>query len=221
MGEDDAKQDNKQYTGQEPALTRKVVTGNEPFLGGHSGLPRLLRDLNSDDWRARRRASQQLIRLGEPAIPGLIESLGHKDADVRSRIIQALAHIGKRNARSARKVVEGIAETLCNDRSDIVREECARTISMIADQYPREVQRIRDALVYASKDETTSVSQEALWALRKSKGGFFRSMMISIFQGQREREVHRESYIDLTGTDDSADLSIKTNHHTHPNQNDS
>lgn len=209
------KRNYKQRTGAEPSLPHEVVSGNEPFLGGSSGLPRMLADLNSKDWRARRRATEQLIHLGEPAIPGLIDSLFHHDPDVRSRIYKALGQLGRKNARSARIIAEGIAPKLMQERNDVVREEIARSLAIIADAEPREVARVREYLDYATQDVSPTVSQEAMWALRRcGKGGFMRGLMLSL-KGQRHREKKAGTIIDLTGTDQHADLSVKPNSDTH------
>ncbi len=195
-------------TGAEPALPHNAVSGNEPFLGGTSSLPRMLADLNSKDWRARRRASEQLVHLGEPAIPGLLESLSHHDPDVRSRILRALGALGRKNARSARIIAEAIAPLLKLESNDVVREELARSLARIAEAEPREVNRIRDYLDYATRDVSPTVSQEAMWALRRcGKGGLLRGLMQTL-KGQRRRAKHEGTLIDLTGTDPNADLSV-------------
>lgn len=205
----DANAPHNQRTGEEPSLPHARISGNEPYLGGASGLPRLLAELNSQDWRARRRASDQLVHLGEPAIPGLLDSLHHNDVDVRCRIVRALGLLGRKNARSARTIAEGIAPLLKTETSDVVREETARSLAKIAETEPREVLRVREYLDYATQDVSSTVSQEAMWALRRvGKGGLLRGVMLSLL-GQRNRGKHEGTSIDLTGTDSSADLSIK------------
>ena len=86
----------------------------------------LIAELSNRRWEARKAAAQELVKMGPPAIPHLVEALHHGDADVRLVAAKALGWI--RNAAA----VAPLTKTLGDGDSD-VRRAATLALSMIAD----------------------------------------------------------------------------------------
>ena len=57
--------------------------------------------MESEDWNVSVRAKNQLIEIGEPAVPSLIKEINHPDTRVRTLVITALGEIGSPEAAPA------------------------------------------------------------------------------------------------------------------------
>jgi uncharacterized protein (TIGR02996 family) len=95
-------------------------------------------------------------RLGEPAVPGLVELLRHETPRVRAQAALCLRKIGKR----AKAAVPALLEAL-KDRDQDVREKAARALQDIGPPEEAGTATLRDALA----DENYAVRQAASRAL--------------------------------------------------------
>src|SRR5690349_10503444 len=85
-----------------PALGgHNVQNGREPRLGGENALRHLVISLESDDWRTRRQAAEELRALGRGATLLLIEALRSENMHTRRVAVQTLGLIGGAEAIDA------------------------------------------------------------------------------------------------------------------------
>lgn len=117
----------------------------------------LVAQLKSTDPEARGKASLAIVRLGEPAVPGLIEMLKSEDPQHRVTAASTLFGMGPK----ARAAVPALAEALSNDPSSDMRVSAAMALESIGPDAAPAV----PALVRALKDRETVVRQRAAIAL--------------------------------------------------------
>jgi HEAT repeat protein len=116
----------------------------------------LVTQLKSADPEARGKASLAIVRLGEPAVPGLIEMLKSEDAQYRATAASTLFGMGPKG----RAAVPALAEALSDPSSDM-RVSAAMALESIGPDAAPAV----PALVRALRDRETVVRQRAAIAL--------------------------------------------------------
>ncbi|NYZ78316.1 HEAT repeat domain-containing protein [Candidatus Micrarchaeota archaeon] len=89
-----------------------------------SAVEPLAEALKDEDWRVKEAATRALGQMGEPALPYLIQTLKHKNRDVRSSAAIALGEIKRESA------VEPLAEAL-KDKDEWVRKTAVRALEKI------------------------------------------------------------------------------------------
>jgi HEAT repeat protein len=77
-------------------------------------------------WTVKETSSDALGRIGEAAVPSLIQALSHPDPDVREQAARALALIGPKSAPAVPDLIR-----LLDDVSDQVRRQAARALGQI------------------------------------------------------------------------------------------
>lgn len=114
-------------------------------------VPRLVRELEGPDSND---AIWNLVEIGEPAIPALVEAIRGEPKDRRPTAIWALGHI----ARKSEKAVPGILESLQSADRD-VRLKAAHVCLWIPGR------PILQALENATKDSDAEIAKAAKWTL--------------------------------------------------------
>jgi HEAT repeat protein len=77
-------------------------------------------------WTVKETAADALGRIGEPAVPALIQALSHPDPEVREQAGRAISLIGPKAAAAVPELVR-----LLDDESDSVRRQAARALGQI------------------------------------------------------------------------------------------
>jgi HEAT repeat protein len=116
----------------------------------------LLSQLDSPDADTRGKASLAIVRLGEPAVPGLVEMLKSEDPRRRATAASTLFGMGPK----ARAAVPALAEALSDPDSEM-RVSAAMALESVGPDAAPAV----PALVRALKDRETVVKQRAAIAL--------------------------------------------------------
>jgi HEAT repeat protein len=116
----------------------------------------LVAQLKSADPEARGKASLAIIRLGEPAVPGLVEMLKSEDTQQRVTAASTLFGMGTK----AKAAVPALAEALSDPSTDL-RVSAAMALESIGPDAAPAV----PALVNALRDRETVVRQRAVIAL--------------------------------------------------------
>lgn len=116
----------------------------------------LLADLQSADPEKRGRANLELIRMGEPAVPGLVELLKSGDPRVRSQVAATFWGMGGR----ARAAVPALAEAL-GDPDPVFRASVAMALENMGPAAAGAV----PALIKGLSDSDRAVRQAAVRAL--------------------------------------------------------
>jgi len=119
-------------------------------------VPALLADLQSTDPEKAGRANLELIRLGEPAVPGLVELLRSPDARLRKLAASTFWGMGGK----ARAAVPALADALA-DPDPALRV----SVAMALENMGAEAQGAVPALVRALSDRDRRVRQAAVKAL--------------------------------------------------------
>ena len=94
---------------------------------GEPAIPRLIQSLGSEDEQAREGAIQVLSRIGEPAIPALIQSLGSESWRTRIAAQETLSNIGQRQGSTALSLVKSL-KTALESESEGIRAGAARVL---------------------------------------------------------------------------------------------
>ena len=115
-------------------------------------VPELLLALRGDDLWVRMAATEGLIKIGEPAVEGLITALGHSNRAVRRAAAKALGKIGDTRA------VSGLRAALLDSDID-VRRFAAQAMGRIGEK------ETVDALSDALRDDADRVRKAAASAL--------------------------------------------------------
>jgi HEAT repeat protein len=101
------------------------------------------RTLTFRQWGVRETATDALARIGDAAVPALIETLGDPDQEVRAQAAQALARMGNKAAPAVDALVRAL-----DDPSEEVRRGAARALGQIGSEAEEAV----PALIKAIKD---------------------------------------------------------------------
>jgi HEAT repeat protein len=94
-----------------PQSVRPLIPVTEPYI---------------QVWTVKETASDALGRIGEAAVPALIEALSHPDPEVREQAARALALIGPKSTAAVPELVR-----LLDDESEPVRRQAARALGQI------------------------------------------------------------------------------------------
>ena len=117
---------------------------------------RLVVDLQDSNPDKSGKAGLELIRMGEPAVPALVELLQNPDSHRRGLALSTLWALGPK----ARAAVPGVAQELGDDDPSL-RESAARTLESIG---PGAAEAV-PALIKALDDTSRPVRQAAVKAL--------------------------------------------------------
>jgi len=77
-------------------------------------------------WTVKETASDALGRIGEAAVPALIDALAHPDAEVREQAARALSLIGPKATAAVPELIK-----LLDDDAEPVRRQAARALGQI------------------------------------------------------------------------------------------
>src|SRR5262245_8314842 len=121
-------------------------------------IPARVAELQSADEQVSGQANLTLIRIGEPAVPAVVELLRHDDARIRARAATTLWGMGSK----AKAAVPALASTLADEHME-VRVASAMALENIGP----DAQVAMPALVRALKDREGRVRQWAAKALGK------------------------------------------------------
>jgi hypothetical protein len=77
-------------------------------------------------WTVKETASDALGRIGEAAVPALIEALSHPDPEVREQAARALSLIGPKSTAAVPDLIR-----LLDDESEPVRRQAARALGQV------------------------------------------------------------------------------------------
>ena len=94
-----------------PRSVRPLIPVTEPYI---------------QVWTVKETASDALGRIGEAAVPSLIEALNHSDPEVREQAARALALIGPKSVAAVPELVK-----LLDDESEPVRRQAARALGQV------------------------------------------------------------------------------------------
>ena len=111
----------------------------------------LIQCLADQNWRARSKAVHALVKIGQPAVAPLMDSLTHDDEAVRQQVAHVLV---KLDVDAAAQLIVGLTNP-----DERVRKQAARALGLLAD--PRAVK----PLIQCLADSHWAVSQQAAVAL--------------------------------------------------------
>jgi HEAT repeat protein len=92
-------------------------------------------------WGVRETATDALARIGDAAVPALIDALHDPDQEVRAQAAQALARMGNRAAPAVDALVEAL-----NDPNEDVRRGAARALGQIGSEAEQAVPALINAI---------------------------------------------------------------------------
>jgi hypothetical protein len=94
-----------------PRSVRPLIPVTEPYI---------------QVWTVKETASDALGRIGEAAVPSLIEALNHPDPEVREQAARALSLIGPKSVAAVPELIK-----LLDDESEPVRRQAARALGQV------------------------------------------------------------------------------------------
>lgn len=133
---------------------------------GPAALPSLVNVLQSDDHVRRLVAARSIGQIQGDislAVPKLIESLSHKDAEFRNEVIHTLAYL---HAGSAQPYVSLLIEKL-HDEQETTREAAARVLAALGAGATAALPELETLMI----DESESVRKAAFQAVRQVAQG--------------------------------------------------
>lgn len=118
-----------------------------------AGLRRLRRLRAFREWGVRETATDALARIGDAAVPALIETLHDADPSIRAHAAQGLARMGSKAAPAVPELISAL-----NDDDREVRRGAARALGQIGPDADEAV----SALIQALKDPRNKPAVEPL-----------------------------------------------------------
>jgi HEAT repeat protein len=94
-----------------PRSNRPLIPVTEPYI---------------QVWTVKETASDALGRIGEAAVPSLIQALSHPDPEVREQAARSLAVIGPKSVAAVPELIR-----LLDDESEPVRRQAARALGQV------------------------------------------------------------------------------------------
>jgi HEAT repeat protein len=133
-------------------------------LKDESTVEPLTQALGDKDYGVRRKASEALIEIGEPAIAPLIKALNNDNTITREWVIRTLGEIKNR------KAINPLIQTLRKDEKSWIRERAAEALEKIGDK-----KAVKPLIQALKKDEDRGVRGKTAEALgnigeKKSRG---------------------------------------------------
>jgi HEAT repeat protein len=134
------------------AVVFSLLAGGEVFAQGNN-IDRLIKDLQSDNSEVRKKASQELSRIGSPSVPKLIEFIEDSEKDgERIEAIKTLGHIKDKKAH----------EFLCEIFADDFEEDPVRRAAY------SEIKDSDDAVVNEALRSIIENEDDEEWARHKA-----------------------------------------------------
>ena len=135
-------------------------------------LDTILRVFRNGETFERMAAASAIQNIGEPAVPGLIESLAHQNGAVRASAARLLGEIALSDPTLVDQVIKALINTLA-DFEVIVRWYGAASMKEIAHAHAGSANEATEALIALLADDSTphisvnqTVSEQAAAALR-------------------------------------------------------
>jgi HEAT repeat protein len=110
----------------ESVALQAVATIGDLGPAAAPAIPALMSAIWTGDVRRRAVAGASMMRVGEAAVPSLVQSLSHPAAEVRAKVAHLLGQIGPA-AAEARPALQALQ----NDRDDAVRARAAAALKAI------------------------------------------------------------------------------------------
>ena len=135
-------------------------------------LSTILRVFRDGETFERMAAASALQSMGEPAVPGLVDSLGHQNPAVRASAARLLGEVPLSDTVLITQVINALVDSLA-DSEVIVRWHGAASISHIAREHLGKANHVAEPLIALLADDSSphvsvnkTVSEQAAAALR-------------------------------------------------------
>jgi HEAT repeat protein len=94
--------------------------------GSREAIPTLINTLGDRDWRVRYRSIGTLVKIGEPAVPALMQVINHNDSTVRQGVVEAFGEMQVTDP----EIIASVA-SLLKDKEEMVRGKAADALRNI------------------------------------------------------------------------------------------
>ncbi len=144
----------------DPLVRRHAAEGLEKITPQEAqALPTLIEAMKEVHGAKGSRAAAALVQIGAPAVPGLIQLLGHENVNVRIRAAQTLYQLGTEGVEATQALVGRLKDSEPGERAS-----AAEALGSVRPKSPEVISALRQLWI---SDPEAEVRAKAEWALRQ------------------------------------------------------